>query len=56
MSGSATSLIGGARGVIIPHSFVRAINDVFLINGSALPSQDTESSMMEDVSEDIEQL
>jgi len=56
VSGSATSLIGGARGVIIPHSFVRAINDVFLINGSALPSQDTESSMMEEVSEDIEQL
>ena len=33
------SLIGGARGVIIPHQFVKAINDVFIINKAALPSQ-----------------
>lgn len=33
------SLIGGARGVIIPHQFVKAINDVFIVTRSALPSQ-----------------
>jgi len=42
VGGSVMSLIGGARGVIIPHQFVKAISDVFLINRSALPSQDSE--------------
>ena len=42
VGGSVISLIGGARGVIIPHQFVRAISDVFIINKSALPSQDSE--------------
>ena len=41
VGGSVMSLIGGARGVIIPHHFVRAISDVFIINKAALPSQDT---------------
>ncbi len=39
VGGSAMSLIGGARGVIIPHHFVKAISDVFVITNSALPSQ-----------------
>ena len=34
------SLIGGARGVIIPHSFVKSIGDVFIINKSAMPAPD----------------
>ncbi len=40
VGGSVISLIGGARGVIIPHQFVRAISDIFIINKSALPSQE----------------
>ena len=40
VGGGITSMIGGARGVIIPHQFVRAISDVFIISRSALPSQD----------------
>lgn len=40
VSGSVLSLIGGARGVIIPHNFVKSIGDVFIINKAALPSQD----------------
>jgi len=40
VGGGITSLIGGARGVIIPHQFVRAISDVFIISRTALPSQD----------------
>jgi len=50
VGGSITSLIGGARGVIIPHQFVKAISDIFIINKSALPS--TESSI-EEISEDL---
>ena len=38
VGGSVMSLIGGARGGIIPHQFVRAISDIFIINRSALPS------------------
>ena len=40
VSGSMISLISGARGVIIPHQFVKAISDIFIINKSALPSQE----------------
>jgi len=50
VSGSILSLIGGARGVIIPHQFVKAISDIFIINKSALPSQETS---FEEVSDDL---
>jgi sporulation protein YlmC with PRC-barrel domain len=36
-SGIAGAL-GGARGVVIPHQFVKAIGDVFVINRASLPS------------------
>jgi sporulation protein YlmC with PRC-barrel domain len=42
VGGSVMSLIGGARGVIIPHQFVKAISDVFIINKTALPSQEAD--------------
>ena len=48
VGGSVLSLIGGARGVIIPHQFVKAISDIFLINKNALPSP--AESDMEDIS------
>lgn len=42
VGGIMSSLIGGARGVIIPHQFVKAIGDVFIINKTALPSPDSD--------------
>ena len=51
VGGGVTALIGGARGVIIPHQFVKAISDVFIINRGALPSQ--ESSEIEEVPGDL---
>jgi len=42
VGGSVMSLIGGAKGVIIPHQFVKAISNIFIINKSALPSQQAE--------------
>jgi len=51
VGGGVMSLIGGAKGVIIPHQFVRAISDVFIINKSALPSGD--SIDFEEVPEDL---
>ncbi len=50
VGGTIMSLIGGARGVIIPHQFVRAISDVFIINKSALPSPDSD---IEEIPEDL---
>ena len=38
VGGGMSSLVGGARGVIIPHQFVRSIGDVFIISKVALPS------------------
>ena len=50
VGGSLGSLLGGARGVIIPHQYVKAIGDVFLINKSALPTH--EELETEDASEE----
>jgi sporulation protein YlmC with PRC-barrel domain len=33
-------VLGGARGVIIPHGFVKAIGDVFIITKGNLPGRD----------------
>jgi sporulation protein YlmC with PRC-barrel domain len=41
VAGNVLSLMGGARGVIIPHQFVKSISDVFIISKSALPSQES---------------
>ena len=50
VSGSVASIIGGARGVIIPHQFVKAIDDIFIISQAALPSSD---GGLEGVPEDL---
>jgi len=31
------SMFGGARGVVIPHQFVRAIGDIVIVNKNSLP-------------------
>ena len=38
--GEMVGYIGGARGVIIPHQFVKAIGDVVIISKNALPMAD----------------
>jgi len=42
VSGGMPALLGGARGVIIPHQFVKAIGDVMVINKSSLPTRESE--------------
>jgi len=37
------SLLGGARGVIIPHQFVKAIGDIVVVNKGSLPTSEEES-------------
>jgi len=46
---SLSGLLGGARGVIIPHQYVKSIGDVFIINKSALPSHEEVESVEEAV-------
>lgn len=40
VGGGIAGVLGGARGVIIPHQFVKAIGDVLLVNKASLPSRD----------------
>lgn len=39
------SLLGGARGIIVPHQFIKAIGDVVLINKNAVPIQEQEDEI-----------
>lgn len=40
VSGGFVGLLGGARGVVIPHQFVKAIGDVVIVNKASLPVRD----------------
>jgi len=46
VGGSVLSLLGGAKGVIIPRQFVKAISDVFIISRGALPNPGTGSDAL----------
>ena len=47
-------LLGGARGIIVPHQFVKAMGDVVLINKNAVPAQQEEQEV--DLDEGEEEL
>jgi len=40
VSGGIGNFLGGARGVVIPHQFVKAIGDVCVISRASLPMQE----------------
>jgi len=42
-----TKVLGGAKGVIVPHNLVRAIGDVFIISKNAIPSSMEEEATTE---------
>jgi sporulation protein YlmC with PRC-barrel domain len=46
VSGGVTSFLGGARGVVIPHQFVKAIGDVCIVSKASLPLHDEAVSEM----------
>jgi len=52
------NLLGGARGVVIPHQFVKAIGDVFIVNRASLPLREEEEPQAETItlSEESEDL
>jgi sporulation protein YlmC with PRC-barrel domain len=43
---SLSRVLGGAKGVIVPHQFVKAIGDVVVINKAAIPSYEEEESVV----------
>lgn len=51
ISGGFMSLLGGAKGVIIPQQFVRAIGDIFIVNKASLPSRDDHLDVSSDMPE-----
>ncbi len=50
VAGEFGSFLGGARGVIIPHQFVKAIGSVMIVARSSLPSESSEEAMPEEES------
>jgi len=38
-------VLGGARGIIVPHQFIKAIGDIIIINRNAVPIQQEEDEM-----------
>jgi len=55
IANSMGSFLGGARGVIIPHQFVKAVGDVIIISRANLPLEEGESTVEEtvDLSEEV---
>jgi sporulation protein YlmC with PRC-barrel domain len=49
VAGGIGNFLGGARGVVIPHQFVKAIGDVCVVSRSSLPLQEeSEESIPEE--------
>lgn len=46
---SMGNFLGGARGVIIPHQFVRSMGDVVIISRASLPLEESEETVGETV-------
>lgn len=40
-------VLGGAKGVVVPHNLVKSIGDVLIVSKSALPTYDESSSVTE---------
>jgi len=49
VAGSMANFLGGARGVIIPHQFVKAVGDIVIISRANLPLD--EEHAVEDVAD-----
>jgi sporulation protein YlmC with PRC-barrel domain len=50
---SLSNLLGGAKGVIVPHQLVKAIGDILIISKAAIPSYGGEEEDKEEDKEEI---
>lgn len=48
VAGGIGTFLGGARGVVIPHQFVKAIGDVCLISRASLPMEEETEGLPEE--------
>jgi sporulation protein YlmC with PRC-barrel domain len=53
---SFLTVFGGARGVIIPHQFVKAIGDVVIVNRNSLPGRGEPTDMPMAAGGELEEL
>jgi len=49
ISSSMGNFLGGARGVIIPHQFVKAVGDVVIVSKASLPLDEGDETVEETV-------
>jgi len=49
IAGSMGNFLGGARGVIIPHQFIKAIGDVVIVSRASLPLDEGEETVSDTV-------
>ena len=49
ISSSMGNFLGGARGVIIPHQFVKAVGDVVIVSRASLPLDEGDENVEETV-------
>jgi len=54
VSGGLGGFLGGAKGVIVPHQFVKAIGDIFIISRGAVPSKEESMEETEESIEDVD--
>jgi sporulation protein YlmC with PRC-barrel domain len=43
-----TKILGGAKGVIVPHQLVKAVGDIMIISKSAVPSYEEEDEDLDE--------
>lgn len=53
---SLSRVLGGAKGVIVPHQLVKAVGDVFIINKAAIPSFSDSEEESTGSSEQVEEI
>jgi sporulation protein YlmC with PRC-barrel domain len=49
ISSSMGNFLGGARGVIIPHQFVKAVGDVIVVSRASLPLDESDETVEQTV-------
>lgn len=49
-----SAMLGGARGIIVPQQFLKAIGDIIIINKNAVPIQEEEEEIDLDSSDVVE--
>ncbi len=48
VAGGIGNFLGGARGVVVPHQFVKAIGDICLISRASLPMEEDAENLPEE--------